>query len=85
MKYLNDEAAKNIKLKPCPFCGSEAEVTERYHTDEGYSIRVGCHKCFCNITKNLWIDFNESIIQYNIDIMVKKWNTRHAKEAMSLS
>ncbi len=76
MKYLTDEIVKNLKLKPCPFCGNEAEVTERYHTDEGYSIRVGCTKCFCKITKNLWFDFNKSTIRRNIDSMVKKWNTR---------
>lgn len=76
MQYLNDEILKNIKLKSCPFCGSEAKVTERYHTDEGYTIRVGCPNCFCRITKNLWFDFNKSSIQYNIDTMVERWNTR---------
>jgi hypothetical protein len=76
MKYLNDEIVKNIILEPCPFCGSEAEITERYYSDEGYSISVGCPKCFCKIKKNLWLDFNESTIRYNLNIMVKKWNTR---------
>lgn len=76
MRYLNDEIIKTIKLKSCPFCGSEAEITERYHSKEGCSISVGCSKCFCRIIKNLWIDFNETNIQYNINIMVKKWNTR---------
>ena len=76
MKYLNDEIIKTIKLESCPFCGSEAEIAEEYRSDEGYSICVGCPKCFCRIVKNLWFDFNESSIQYNIKIMVKKWNTR---------
>ena len=76
MKYLNDEIIKSIKLEPCPFCGSDAKISERYHTDEGYSIRVGCPECFCKITKNFGFDFNKSTIQYNINVMVKKWNTR---------
>lgn len=76
MKYLNDEIIKAIKLETCPFCGSEAKITESYRSDKGYSIHVGCSKCFCRITKNLWIDFNETSIQRNLDIMVKKWNTR---------
>ena len=79
MKYLNNEVLKNIKLESCPFCGSEAEITEEYRSDEGYSIHVGCSKgqCFCRITKNFWIDFNESAIRRNLDAMVKKWNTRY--------
>ena len=77
IKYLSDEIIKNIKLKSCPFCGSEAEIAERYNSNEGYSISVGCSKCFCKIKKNLWLDFNESTIRYNLNIMVKKWNTRH--------
>ena len=85
MKYLNDDIIKNIKLESCPFCGSEAEIAEEYRSDEGYSLRVGCPKCFCRITKNLWIDFNESVIRRNLDAMVKKWNTRHTKQAMPLS
>ena len=78
MKYLNDEIIKSIKLKSCPFCGNEAEIDVRYHTDEGCTITVGCPKgqCFCRVKKNLWFDFNETSIQYNINIMVKKWNTR---------
>lgn len=78
MKYLNDEIIKNIKLKSCPFCGSEAEIVERDDSDEGYLISVGCSKgqCFCRIKKNLWFDFNRSSIQRNLDAMVKKWNTR---------
>lgn len=78
MKYLNDEVVKNIKLKSCPFCGSEAEIAED-DSDEGYSIHVGCSKgqCFCRIKKNFWIDFNESAIRRNLDAMVKKWNTRY--------
>ena len=76
MKYLSDEILKNIKLKPCPFCGNKAEITERYHTDEGYTIHVGCPNCFCKIIKNLWFDFNKSHIENTITNMVEKWNMR---------
>lgn len=73
---MTGKQKRTAQLKSCPFCGSEAEIAEEYHSDKGYSIRVGCPKCFCRIVKNLWFDFNESSIQYNIKIMVKKWNTR---------
>ena len=63
-------------LKPCPFCGHNAEMTEKYHTDEGYIISVGCSNCFCKITKNLWFDFNKSCIENTIAKMVEKWNMR---------
>jgi len=76
MKYLNDKIIKNITLESCPFCGSEAEIGVECHSDEGCTIHVGCSKCFCRIKKNYWFDFNETSIQYNINIMVKKWNTR---------
>lgn len=72
----------SVALKPCPFCESEAIIDVRYHTDEGCIITVGCSKgqCFCRIKKNLWFDFNETSIQYNIDVMIKKWNKRSYKK-----
>jgi len=74
---MTGKQKRTAQLKSCPFCGSEAEIAVRYHTDEGCIICVGCPKCFCKIKKNLWFDFNESIIQYNIEVMVNKWNKRH--------
>lgn len=64
------------KLLPCPFCGSEATIRERYHTDEGYKIFVGCTECFCYLKVNLLFDFNKFIIEYEIEKMVKQWNER---------
>lgn len=33
----------NEKLKPCPFCGGEAEITKTYAFD--YYFYVGCQRC----------------------------------------
>lgn len=34
---------KEITLKPCPFCGGKAELTESFYQTPVW--RVVCHKC----------------------------------------
>lgn len=79
MYYISDETVKNInkQLKPCPFCGSKAKIDDRYHSDEGYTIYVGCTECFCRIKNSLWFDFNKTSVTYNAKVMIKEWNTRY--------
>ena len=51
-----------VKLKTCPFCGSEAEMLE--HT-KSYSIR--CTKCNC--MQAMW--------SFNKTEAINSWNTRY--------
>ena len=71
----------NIKIKPCPFCGSEAKITKSNHSEEGLILKVGCSSgfCFCRITRNLWINWTNTEVEYEIHKMVKTWNTRENK------
>lgn len=71
----------DIKLKPCPFCGNKAEITKRNHSEEGLTLKVGCANsfCFCRITRNLWINWTETEVEYEISKMVKTWNNREGK------
>lgn len=61
-----------IKLKPCPFCGSEAEIfalaEHRYGGDEGFVIQcTGCHMNTASI--------NGTYNAYKSDI-IDLWNKR---------
>ena len=45
------------ELKPCPFCGGEAEV-KRMGTNR-VSMIIGCAECSCELeTGETWIDKN---------------------------
>ena len=45
------------ELKPCPFCGGEAEV-KRMGTNR-VSMIIGCVECSCELeTGETWIDKN---------------------------
>ena len=39
----------DIKLKPCPFCGGEAELIHGTAYAEDYSSQVQCSKCGAKI------------------------------------
>ena len=45
---------KQIELKPCPFCGGEAEVVDT-HVYLDKAIRIKCTSCSC-VTKQVLID-----------------------------
>lgn len=52
-----------VKLKPCPFCGGEAEICNIY--DHRRSVR--CHKCWA---KSVFVD------ESDIKEAVEAWNKR---------
>lgn len=60
---------KEIKLKPCPFCGGEAEVSRflgRY--------AVVCTECFaCMLNEDNYFPEDE---KSDIDFVVRSWNRR---------
>jgi Lar family restriction alleviation protein len=60
----------NSELKPCPFCGANAETSE-YHEDVDtphayHSYTVRCKGCAANITS----------YHDGIDWVIKQWNKR---------
>lgn len=54
------EELEGETLKPCPFCGGDAEYSKGVRTNEVWGIR--CKKCGCNVR----------ITQHG----TKPWNTR---------
>lgn len=66
------------ELKPCPFCGGEAELRSEYSSDSGYWFRVDCNNKGCmGLTKRPswdqvcstgWRDIEQEAIE--------AWNTR---------
>ena len=54
------------KLKPCPFCGKEAEF-EKFYFDEHYDWRVRCTCCFA---QTYFMDTQEEAAE--------AWNERYS-------
>ena len=56
------------KLKPCPFCGSEAEV----RTDENDEYYVSCTECFALVgyCADTWAEYETE------EEAIDAWNTR---------
>lgn len=72
----------NIELKPCPFCGGEAEarVSPNSRSEEGASrYEVRCKKCGIHVTGEA---FNFWVVKYNKEnpqdrlSAVERWNKR---------
>lgn len=66
----------NIKLKPCPFCGGEAALTE---SPDDFSCQVRCTKCGAETREienivSLWSHF----IAYYLNAIeaAEAWNKR---------
>lgn len=55
------------ELKPCPFCGREAEIQEEYDDYYGISYAIFCTECDCifDIPDNR-----------NEENLIKAWNRR---------
>jgi len=54
------------KLKPCPFCGSEAEQVPEEYLGEGVTVMSDCYTC-----SNENCPVNEVVFHFP-----KNWNTR---------
>lgn len=76
----------NIELKPCPFCGGEAEarVSPNSRSEEGMSFyEVRCKKCGVYVTGK---SFNFWTVEYNAekpqDLLsaVERWNKQAKRE-----
>lgn len=40
------------ELRPCPFCGGEAEISQYYYTDEDTPLTVArCEECGATVTE----------------------------------
>ena len=59
-----EESVDEIKLKPCPFCGGEAEINLVFG-----NFTVGCSSCHCTIIPFPYSDAP-------LDASVKAWNRR---------
>lgn len=60
-----------MKLKPCPFCGADAEIT-RYGDNISTSL-IECTECYCSLETG-----------ERGDMIGYKWNKRKHEEALSL-
>ena len=57
-----------VKLKPCPFCGSKAEMNVMTHSPEGYDYNPRCTNPSC---------VGRSVKKWtNLDYAVWSWNRR---------
>ena len=78
---------KSVKLKPCPFCGGEAEL-QKYSKNVGESFAVVCKKCE---TRTTFFYVNRSNSGVDADIYEKisklaavcQWNIRGNEPALN--
>jgi hypothetical protein len=63
------------KLKPCPFCGSEAKLL---YTGEGGSFRASCYNedCGCQLPPRVIFEKDEDVLE-RVEQAIKYWNDRH--------
>ena len=64
---MNRSQSTKYKLKSCPFCGSKAEIEEKYTYNSDIICWVECIECGCRT--------DDSYIE-NIEKLVDVWNTR---------
>lgn len=65
---------KDIKLKPCPFCGGKAKLIINMQSFEPYAM-VRCENCSAK-TKNVM----QSVDYCAVDEAVKLWNQRMSRD-----
>ena len=61
-----------VKLKPCPFCGSEAAIMEEPDMDNDIAYVIRCTGC--GMTFNCYGE--DKYLVRNIDELIDRWNTR---------
>ena len=63
------------ELKPCPFCGGEAEIKEGWTYGDPPHYYLMCKECGVRGgTTNLYLDGNTA--EECIEICARKWNRR---------
>lgn len=64
----------NDKLKPCPFCGGEAEVWSHHYKEEDITLwQVRCKRDFCGEKCYM----NDSFVTFGTEEeAIEAWNTR---------
>lgn len=54
------------RLRPCPFCGGEDVVVERYEHHEGaWRYRVICTDCMARVDSGLWQRRHQAVEAWN--------------------
>jgi len=73
------------ELKPCPFCGGKAELTERHN--EGYSVygrfwyTVECIECGTRFFDREEFD-SDGKLKFPAKECISKWNIRPCEDAL---
>ena len=72
------------ELKPCPFCGAEAEKWFNFRRDCFCAI-ITCRKCHIYKEETVSLEFGQSSVNPSISFnkaeekVVEKWNQRDGK------
>lgn len=74
------EEKEDDRLKPCPFCGGEANIRESSDAFSAVFYEARCKKCNVNVI--VYADMTKSI-EWNKKKCIEKWNTRKEKECIA--
>lgn len=81
-EYLQnqEEAKKVVELKPCPFCGGEAELTSKKDSwGQGLCVDDYFVKCtVCECTSKHASDYRKTVTECKTEV-VDAWNRRYSK------
>lgn len=58
------------ELKPCPFCGSKVEISERNGLQGDIEYRIWCTGCLMRYSKSDWAN------GYEKSKIIEEWNRR---------
>ena len=71
---------REIFLKPCPFCGGNVGIYEKYDGDEYHKIHeIECGRCHLKMASNtfrLGYDGTEESQRQAYEMLVNAWNRR---------
>ena len=88
-KLISQFEVMNTKLKPCPFCGTKAEMMrkplwEGSHGYQGcYSFKVTCGKCGCTLNY-AYADTIYRTEEEAINNVINAWNERKNETTVTL-
>lgn len=85
MKYGRNEKMNEIRLKPCPFCGTEPYTSIVGSNEEKMKIYIQCNNSDCGTKIDFTIKAERVFLRFEdvingINKAIETWNRREGNE-----